>query len=90
MNWFEKVKAVEVDVLVLPGFNEGYSQRGDWFAWIPAWEGFLNKFSSKFQHLIRWNIYEPKTDNPLSDGEIDYLVQRIHREDENYLEQLRL
>jgi len=90
MNWFERVKAVETDVLVLPGFNEGYSQRGAWFAWTSGWKIFLKKFSSKFQHLIRWNVYAPQTQNPLSDGEIDHLVQRIHKENDRYLETLRL
>ncbi len=90
MNWFEKIKAVETDVLVLPGFNEGYSQRGAWFAWVPAWKIFLKKFSSKLQHLMRWNVYVPETQGPLSDGEIDYLVQRVNQENERYLEQLRL
>lgn len=90
MDWFKNVKAVETEVLILPGFNEGYSQRGAWFAWIPAWKIFLKKFSSKFQHLMKWNVYAPEASQPLSDGEIDYLLQRVHQGNERYLEQLKL
>jgi len=78
--WSIKTKHIKRVVLVLPGFNQGRGKRGAWFAWTEKTEDFFRKLSRGY-YTVKYEIFEPDSDHPLSDGELQHLAQEItHRE----------
>jgi len=72
-----KTVDISSDVLILPGFNEGLSQRGAWFACSVRPENFVKNFHRNKKYILRYEIHEPDSKAPLSDGEIYHLVNNI-------------
>ncbi len=75
-SWSVKSKHIKRTVLALPGFNQGRGKRGAWFAWTEKTEDFFRRFSSSW-HTVKYEIFEPESPFPLSDGELQYLTQEI-------------
>lgn len=76
-SYSQETKDISVDVVVLPGFSEGLSQRGAWFAHSMDADDFIRKFLPHMWHVVRYNIHEPTSKAPLSDGEIEHLANRM-------------
>jgi len=74
--WSVKSRHVKRFVLVLPGFNQGRGKRGAWFAWTEKTEDFFRRFPRSWK-TVAYEIFEPESDNPLSDGELQYLAEKI-------------
>jgi len=81
--WSVKTKHLKRIVLVLPGFNQGRGKRGAWFAWTEKTEDFFRKFS-RSHHTIKYELFEPESDFPLSDGELQHLAQEINYRENAY------
>ena len=77
VSYSEQTLDINVDVMVLPGFNEGLSRRGAWFAHVPETRSLLRRFRPGKKHVLRYLVHEPLSENPLSDAEIDHLLVEI-------------
>ena len=72
-----KTEDISNDILILPGFQEGLSKRGSWFACTSKSKKFLKQFHKNKKYILRYVVYEPNSSNPLSDGELFHLVNNI-------------
>jgi hypothetical protein len=81
--WSVKSKHIKRVVLVLPGFNQGRGKRGAWFAWTKKTEDFLRGFSRDY-HTVKYEIFEPDSEHPLSDGELQHLAEEISSRENAY------
>jgi len=72
-----KTEDISNDVLILPGFQEGLSQRGSWFACSTRSKDFIKQFHRNKKYILRYVIHEPHSDCPLSDGELFHLINTI-------------
>ncbi len=75
-SWSVKSKHIKRVVLVVPGFNQGRGKRGAWFAWTEKTEDFFRRFSSGW-YTVKYEIFEPESPFPLSDGELQHLTGQI-------------
>jgi len=82
-GWSVKSKHIRRIVLVLPGFNQGRGKRGAWFAWVEKTEDFFRKFSQGW-YTVKYEIFEPESEFPLSDGELQHLTQEIYSGEQAY------
>ncbi|MFQ6067535.1 MAG: hypothetical protein ACE5K3_09705 [bacterium] len=81
--WSVKSKHIKRFVLVLPGFNQGRGKRGAWFAWTEKTEDFFRGFSRSY-HTVKYEIFEPESKHPLSDGELQHLAEKISSQENAY------
>jgi len=81
--WSVKSEHIKRVVLVLPGFNQGRGKRGAWFAWTEKTEDFFRRFSRGY-YTVKYEIYEPESEFPLSDGELQHLAQEIGSRENAY------
>ncbi|MBI9098537.1 MAG: hypothetical protein JEY91_08655 [Spirochaetaceae bacterium] len=65
------------DVLILPGFQEGLSRRGSWFACTVESKEFIKQFHRSKKYILRYEVHEPDSEVPLSEGELFHLVNTI-------------
>jgi len=65
------------EILILPGFQEGLSRRGAWFACTLSSKKFLHNIKKRNKYMLRYVVREPDSPTPLSDGEIFHLVNKI-------------
>lgn len=72
-----RTEDISADVLILPGFQEGLSQRGSWFACTTRSRDFVKQLSRQKKYILRYVIYEPESPSPLSDGELYHLINNI-------------
>jgi len=86
-RWSVKSKHKRRVVLVLPGFNQGRGKRGAWFAWTEKTENFFGRFSRGW-HTVKYEIFEPESEFPLSDGELQHLTQEIISREHAYFSSL--
>lgn len=86
--WSVKSKHMKRFVLVLPGFNQGRGKRGAWFAWTEKTEDFFRRFSRGY-HTVKYEIFEPESEYPLSDGELQHLAEEISSRENAYSTFLR-
>ena len=82
-SWSVKSKHIRRVVLVVPGFNQGRGKRGAWFAWTQKTEDFFRRFSRSW-YTVKYEIFEPESQFPLSDGELQYLTRKISSREEAY------
>jgi len=82
-GWSVKSKHIERVVLVLPGFNQGRGKRGAWFAWTEKTEDFFRRFSRGY-YTVKYAVFEPKSEYPLSDGELQHLTEEISSRENAY------
>jgi len=82
-SWSVKSKHIRRVVLVVPGFNQGRGKRGAWFAWTQKTEDFFRRFSRSW-YTVKYEIFEPESQFPLSDGELQFLTQKISSREEAY------
>ena len=82
-RWSVKSKQKRRVVLVLPGFNQGRGKRGAWFAWTEKTEDFFRKFSQGW-HTVKYEIFSPESDFPLSEGELQHLTEEINSSEQAY------
>jgi len=82
-GWSVKSKHIKRVVLVLPGFNQGRGKRGAWFAWTEKTEDFFRRFSRGW-HTVKYEIFSPENEFPLSDGELQHLTQEINSREQAY------
>ncbi len=75
-------------VLVVPGFNQGRSKRGSWFAWTEKSLKFFRRFPKKGWKTVGYEVYEPDSDFPLSNGDIRHLAYEISSRDREYFTML--
>ena len=73
----EETLDITVDVVILPGYNEGLSRRGAWFAHVLETRSLLKKVHPGKKHVLRYLVNEPDSKNPMSDAEIDHLLNEI-------------
>ena len=76
-SYSEKTRDISIDIVVLPGFSEGLSKRGAWFAYAEGNKNIFKRFSPGCSHVLRYIVHEPESSVPLSDGEIDHLVNQV-------------
>ncbi len=86
-SWSVKSKHKRRVVLVLPGFNQGRGKRGAWFAWTEKTEDFFRRFSRSW-HTVKYEVFEPESEFPLSDGELQHLTQEIISREHAYFSSL--
>lgn len=82
-SWSVKSKHIRRVVLVVPGFNQGRGKRGAWFAWTQKTEDFFRRFSQSW-YTVKYEIFEPESEFPLSDGELQFLTQEISSREQAY------
>lgn len=87
-TWTLKSEHVVRWVLVVPGFNQGRSKRGAWFAWTEKSLDFFKRFPKKGWNTVEYQVYEPKSGSPLSSGEIRHLAYEISSRDREYFRML--
>jgi hypothetical protein len=73
-SYSKRTYDIDIPLLILPGFQEGLSCRGAWFAWMNDAADSIRKFSHKRQHVIRYTVYEPSSPFPLSDAELTHVL----------------
>lgn len=83
-TWTLGTEHIRRPVLVIPGFNQGRSKRGAWFAWTEQSLDFFKKFPRKGWNTVEYEIFEPDSDFPLSEAEIKHLAYEIAQEDRGY------
>jgi len=81
--WSVKSKHMKRVVLVLPGFNQGRGKRGAWFAWTEKTEDFFRRFSRGYW-TVKYEVFEPESSFPLSNGELQHLAQEINSRENAY------
>jgi len=86
-SWSVKSKHKRRVVLVLPGFNQGRGKRGAWFVWTEKTEDFFRRFSRSW-HTVKYEVFEPESEFPLSDGELQHLTQEIISREHAYFSSL--
>jgi len=72
-----RTEDISVKVLILPGFQEGLSKRGAWFAFCINGNEYIKQFKKNKKYIVRYEVYEPISQNSLSDGEIFHLINNI-------------
>lgn len=82
-RWSVKSKHKRRVVLVLPGFNQGRGKRGAWFAWTEKTEDFFRRFWRGW-YTVKYEIFEPENEFPLSEGELQHLTQEISSSEQAY------
>lgn len=82
-RWSVKSKHKRRVVLVLPGFNQGRGKRGAWFAWTEKTEDFFRRFS-RGRYTVKYEIFSPENEFPLSEGELQHLTQEITSSEQAY------
>lgn len=82
-SWSVKSKHKRRVVLVLPGFNQGRGKRGAWFAWTEKTEDFFRRFWRGW-YTVKYEIFEPENEFPLSEGELQHLTQEITSSEQAY------
>lgn len=68
------VQYLSINILVLPGFNEGLGRRGAWFGVAENFKTLLKYTRKKGPYLFRYVIHQPDSEIPLSDGEVQALA----------------
>ncbi len=86
-GWSAKSKHMRRVVLAIPGFNQGRGKRGAWFAWTPKTEDFFRRFYRGW-YTVKYEIFEPESEFPLSDGELHHLTQEIISREHAYFSSL--
>lgn len=86
-TWTLNSKHIVRPVLVVPGFNQGRSKRGAWFAWIEKSLEFLKRLPKGWK-TVEYRVYEPRSASPLSDGEIRHLAYEISSQDREFFTML--
>ena len=81
--WSVKSEHMKRVVLVLPGFNQGRGKRGAWFAWTEKTEDFFRRFSRGYW-TVKYEVFEPESSFPLSNGELQHLAQEINSRENAY------
>ncbi|MEA1965537.1 MAG: hypothetical protein U9O41_10520, partial [Candidatus Aerophobetes bacterium] len=81
--WSVRSEHMRRVVLVLPGFNQGRGKRGAWFAWTEKTEDFFRRFSRGYR-TVDYEIFEPESSFPLSEGELQHLAQEISSRENAY------
>jgi len=92
-SYAQVTKDIDIPVIVLPGFQEGVSSRGAWFIHLQEIDSIIRKFSHNRQHVVRYVVYEPSSIAPLSDAEINHIINRYTGDLDRFrtqLEQLEL
>ncbi|MGQ9631930.1 MAG: hypothetical protein ACUVXI_16705 [bacterium] len=87
-SYSQETRDITVDVVILPGFSEGLSRRGAWFAHTMDANSFVRKFLPNRGHVVRYVVYEPTSSVPLSDAEIDHLINKITSAQDQYRSEL--
>jgi hypothetical protein len=82
-SWSVRSKHKRRVVLVLPGFNQGRGKRGAWFAWTEKTEDFFRRFWRGW-YTVKYEIFEPENEFPLSEGELQHLTQEITSSEQAY------
>ena len=93
VSYSEETLDITLDIVILPGFSEGLSQRGAWFAHTPEIKTLLKQLKPGKSYVLRYTVHEPDSETPLSDGEIDHLLNSITTSIDQYrsiLERLEL
>lgn len=76
-GYSQKTEDLDVNIVILPGFQEGLSRRGSWFAVSDDIVALLKKCRTSRPLNFRFLVHEPDSAAPLSDGEIAHLVNTI-------------